>query len=43
MAANRRITVRARSSIDWGLYTEGKRSDLKVRVRLGLDNSFKVK
>jgi len=26
VAANRRIAFRARSAIDWGLYTEGKRS-----------------
>jgi len=45
VAANHRITVRARSVIDWGLYTEGKaeRSDRKVGFRVGLDNSFKVK
>jgi len=30
--------------IDWELYIEGKQSsDQKVRVRVRLDNSFKVK
>jgi len=35
VAANRRITVRARSAIDWGLYTEGKRSAATERLGLG--------
>jgi len=35
MAANHRITVRARSAIDRGLYTEGKRSEATERLGLG--------
>jgi len=41
VAANRWITVRARSAIDWGLYTEGKRN--AANERFGLGNNFKVK